>query len=74
MKHQLTCFFLLLISLPVFSQVKWDLRRAVDYAVANNITIRLADLRTKTASLNYQQSKLDQYPSLNFQSNLGYRF
>lgn len=46
----------------------------MDYAVANNISIRLADLRTKTASLNYQQSKLDQYPSLNFQSNLGYRF
>ena len=74
MKHQLTCFFLLLISLPVFSQVKWDLRRAVDYAVANNITVKQADLQTRYSALTYSQEKLSQYPVLNFQSNVGYRF
>ena len=74
MKHQLTCFISLLISLPVFSQVKWDLRRAVDYAIANNITVKQADLQTRYSALTYNQEKLSQYPVLNFQSNVGYRF
>ena len=46
----------------------------MDYAVANNITVKQADLQTRYSALTYSQEKLSQYPVLNFQSNVGYRF
>lgn len=74
MKHQLVCLLLILLSFSVQAQEKWDLRRAVDYAIANNISIKQADLQTRFSALNYNQEKLSRYPTLSFQSNLGYRF
>lgn len=53
------------------AQEKWDLRRAVDYALANNISVKQQDLQARLARLTYEQSKLSQIPSLNFSSNLG---
>lgn len=46
----------------------------MDYAIANNITVKQADLQTRYSALTYNQEKLSQYPVLNFQSNVGYRF
>ena len=46
----------------------------MDYAIANNITVKQADLQTRYSALTYSQEKLSQYPVLNFQSNVGYRF
>ena len=48
------------------AQEKWSLLKCVEYAMANNISIRQTDLQTKTAELVYRQSKLGQLPSLNF--------
>lgn len=55
-----------------FSQEKWDLRKCVEYALNNNISIKQADLQIEFAKLDFQQSKWSQYPSLNFSGNLGY--
>ena len=51
---------------------KWDLRKCVEYALQNNISIKQADLQIEFAKLDYQQSKLSQYPSANFSGNFGY--
>ena len=51
---------------------KWDLKKCVDYAWANNISVRQADLQIRFAKLDVQQSKLAQYPGAVFSSNLGY--
>ncbi len=48
------------------AQEKWDLRKIVDYAVANNISIKQADVQTAISGLIYKQSKLGQYPNANF--------
>lgn len=63
--------FLLLGSLNGFSQEKWDLRRCVEYAVANNISVKQADIEARRAELSLKQSQLNQYPTLNFSANTG---
>ena len=51
---------------------KWDLRRCVEYALQNNISVKQADLQIRFAKLDLQLSKWEQYPFANFSGNLGY--
>ena len=51
------------------AQEKWDLRRCVEYALANNISIKLTALQSKIADIQYGQNKLSQYPTLSFSNN-----
>lgn len=66
-KHQ---SLLLLILTPFFlirtcyAQDKWDLRKCVDYAIANNISVKQADVQARLAKLSYSQEKLSQIPTL----------
>jgi outer membrane protein len=65
----------LIISAGVISgvdaQVRWDLRRCVEYAIANNISVQQADIEARRAELGLRQSQLNQYPSLSFSANTG---
>ena len=66
-KHQplllliLTPFFLIR---TCYAQDKWDLRKCVDYAIANNISVKQADVQARIAKLSYDQARLSQIPSL----------
>ena len=51
------------------AQQKWNLQTIVDYAMANNINVRLSDVQQKVAAINYKQSKLSQYPNTNFNAS-----
>src|SRR5215204_1379259 len=64
--------FLIVLSAP--AQEKWNLLKCVQYAKANNISVKQADLQTRFSDVTYKQSKSAQYPSLNFQNSTGYRF
>ena len=55
------------------AQEVWDLRRCVDHAVKNNISVRQADLQSRFSELTYQQNKWGQLPTLNFGGSTGYR-
>ncbi|MEJ7912582.1 MAG: TolC family protein [Chitinophagaceae bacterium] len=59
------------MSFAALAQEKWDLKRAVEYALANNLSVKQQDIQTRFAELTYNQGKLSQYPSLNFSTNLG---
>lgn len=72
MRHFILLVSLIAVSFSSFSQEKWDLRKCVEYAMQNNISVRQADLQIRFAELEYQQSKLAQYPNANFSTNLGY--
>src|SRR5258708_6672888 len=63
---------LLCIGIFSFAQDKWDLRKCVEYALQNNISVKQADLQIRFAALDLQQSKWQQYPFANFSGNLGY--
>ena len=51
------------------AQQKWNLQTIVDYALANNINVKLSDVQAKVAAINYKQTKLSQYPNLSFSGN-----
>ena len=51
------------------AQQKWNLQTIVDYAMANNVNVKLQDVQAKIAAINLKQSKLSQYPNANFSAN-----
>lgn len=53
------------------AQQKWNLQTIVDYAMANNINVKLYDVQAKVSAINYNQSRLSQYPNLSFTGNTG---
>ena len=70
--------WLLLISLPLTlanlssrAQDKWDLRRCVEYALANNISIKQSDIQARLSKLTLGQSQWSQFPTLGFGTGLG---
>ena len=67
---------LLLAAVPVslFAQEKWDLRRLVDYAMTNNISVKQADVQARIAALQLEQSKLNRWPTASFSANVGEQF
>jgi outer membrane protein len=71
MKKPVSCLCALFLCLSLCAQEKWDLRRVVDYALANNISVKQEDIRARLSQLTWEQSKLSQYPNINFNSNLG---
>jgi len=65
-------FCFLCLSILSFGQDKWDLRKCVEYALQNNISVKQADLQIRFAKLDLQQSKWNQYPFVNLSNNTGY--
>lgn len=68
-------FFLQLICLAHFisnAQDKWDLRRCVEYAVTNNVSVKQTDVQARLAELTFKQYKLSQIPLVGFGGNVGY--
>ncbi len=66
----LFCFFATVTQ----AQEKWNLRRCVQYALDNNISIKQNEIQAQLAGLTYEQSKLSKLPTANFSNNEGYRF
>ncbi len=57
------------LQLTAAAQQKWNLRSIIDHAMYNNLNVRITDLQSKNAELNYKQSKLSQYPNANFNAS-----
>ena len=74
MTRYIKLIFCLFTFTTSFAQQKWDLRKCVEYAMENNISVRQADVQSRIAALTYEQSKLSQYPSVNLQNSAGYQF
>ncbi|MBK7433269.1 MAG: TolC family protein [Chitinophagaceae bacterium] len=62
----------LLFSLSGQAQKKWNLLQCVEYAMANNISVKQTELQTKLAELQYSQSKWGRLPNLNFSGGPAY--
>ncbi len=60
--------------LNLTAQDKWDLRRCVEYALANNISIKQADIDSRTYKLFYDQAKGNQLGTANGATALGLNF
>lgn len=53
------------------AQDKWDLKRCVEYAVNNNISVRQSDVQARIYALTLRQNQLSQYPTASFNGGLG---
>ena len=53
---------------------KWDLQRCIDYAAKNNISVKQADVQARLSAIETERTKLVQYPSANFSTNLGTQY
>ena len=71
---RIASIFCLFFFTELNAQEKWDLRKCVDYALQNNISVKQADLQTKFSALQLKQDKLAQFPTLYFQGSTGYSF
>jgi outer membrane protein len=74
MKKSKTLLLLLICYLPLGMQAqdnKWDLRRCVEYALANNLTVQQTSLQANVAEVNEKQARWSQYPNADFSTNTG---
>src|SRR5690349_15631713 len=58
----------------IYSQTNWDLKRSVEYALANNITVKQADISSQQAELDFRQNRFGQYPNASLSNNWGLSF
>lgn len=73
MKICFTLLIALVLYIPCYSQDKWNLLQCVQYAMANNVSVRQSEVREKIAELQSKQLSLSKYPNANFSTNTGYR-
>ncbi|MFL5748090.1 MAG: TolC family protein [Niastella sp.] len=75
MKKSRTLLLLLICYLPYGMQAqdttKWDLRRCVEYALANNLTVQQTSLQANVAEVNEKQARWSQYPNADFSTSTG---
>jgi outer membrane protein len=70
-------FFVLLLTViyaAALCQEKWSLKRCVDYAIVNNISVKQADVQARFDKLTHHQSVLALYPRINSQHSTGLQF
>jgi outer membrane protein len=70
----LSLFFFLLATSFLKAQDNWDLQRCVMYAMANNISVKQADVQARITALQVKLSEAGRYPNLGFSTNAGYNF
>ncbi len=56
------------------TNVKWDLRKCVEHALVNNVSVRQADIQARVSAITLKQSRLEQIPSFNFSGSHGFSF
>jgi outer membrane protein len=61
-------------NLQAQSTEKWSLRKCVDYAMKNNISVKQADIQARIAALQLQQAKFYQLPNAIFSTSFGPSF
>ncbi len=53
---------------------RWNLRQCVDYAMANNISVKQADIQARISALQLKQARLNLYPAASGNASTGVRF
>ncbi len=70
----LACILLLATSKIHAQQDTWDLRRCVEYAIANNISVKQADVTARTFALQAKFARAQIYPNVGFNTSGGLNF
>ena len=76
MKKRLALLFALILSCSAsFAQKQWTLQDCIDYAMANNITLKKSQLQKQSATEDLKGAKAALLPTLSASTNqsLGYQ-
>jgi outer membrane protein len=73
-KCLLGCLFGALLCNIAFAQNQWNLKQAIDYAIANNISVKQANLASAQAELDFSLNKVGVYPTASFNNNWNMSF
>ena len=79
MKRILPLLFAVFFSFTSMAQIdttarKWTLRELIDYAIANNLTVKRSTYAVETGEVNYLQSKVTMLPTVNANGSYGYNW
>jgi outer membrane protein len=55
----------------MIAQDTWNLKRSVEYALNNNISVKQADIQSRIAALTLKQNRLMQVPTANISGSVG---
>ena len=53
---------------------KWDLKRCVEYAITNSISVKQSEIQSKFSQLSYDQARWSRGPNVDFNNNTGFQF
>ena len=67
-------FLFLVGSVGAQNITKWDLRRCVEYAMTNNVSVKQTDIQARTSEILAKQAKYQQYGQLNYNFQHGYGY
>lgn len=62
---------ILCFSFTAPAQEKWDLRRCVEYALANNLSVQQTIVQAQLTGVDEKQARWGQYPTASFSTNTG---
>lgn len=66
--------FLITTNFSLKAQDKWNLQKCVTYALANNISVKQADVQARISALTLKLNQGRQYPTLALSTSSGYNF
>ncbi len=73
-KHFLILLCIIIPAILTAQSEKWDLQRAVDYAMQNNISVKQSDVQARLTALQTKLAKAASIPNLNFNTQAGFQF
>lgn len=73
MIKRLSALLFVIITTTAAAQEKWNIRRCVEHAKANNITVRQAREQARLSDISYQQAKMTRIPTLGGSINANYQ-
>ncbi len=74
MKKYILFYTLLVLCTSSFAQKRWTLQECINYAIENNIDLRMQELNTKSAEIDLSTSKNSRLPNLNAGANQNFNF
>jgi outer membrane protein len=73
-KHFLILLCIIIPAILTAQSEKWDLQRAVEYAMQNNISVKQSDVQARIVALQTKLAKAATIPNLNFNTQAGEQF
>ena len=67
-------FFVAFLEQVVAQDDQWSLQRCIEYGMKNNINVLQAKLQAEQSKINYDQSRLQQLPTLGYGASHGFSF